>query len=148
MLRMLPSSSSRFIRAGCKPTPGTAGSRKLSTSSFWQWTTAQRPTWKESKKEAAVAFVVFGVTGSLTMWLVRPCLSSVLGLEGSLWEGPNSYRVASVLCISPIYSVLLLTIGTVAGRHNFFAKMGTKILGRFVPKSAINKVLCGPAKGK
>lgn len=46
-------------------------------------------------------------------------------------EGPNSYRVISVLTVTPIYTVILLTVGTVAGRHSFFAKQAVKMLGRF-----------------
>ncbi len=93
-------------------------------------------------------FTVFGVTGSSSMLLVRPALKEVFGLEGSWAEGPNSYRVASILMVSPFYAFILLFIGTVSGRHTYFAKMSMKILGRFVPKSLIQKVICTPAKNK
>lgn len=123
--------------------------RSNSTSnSFWQWTTTQRASLKESKKEAAVAFVVFGITGTLSMVAIRPALKSVFGLEGSLAEGPNSYRVMSILCVSPFYAAILLVIGTLSGRHNYFAKMSMKIFGRFIPKSVVHRVLCEPAKAK
>ena len=123
--------------------------RTVSTSNnFWQWTTAQRPSWKENKKEAAVAFVVFGITGTLSMFAVRPTLKSVFGIEGTLMEGPNSYRIMSILCVSPVYAAVLLAIGTLSGRHNYFAKMSVKIFGRFVPKSVVHRVMCQPAKAK
>ena len=124
--------------------------RNFSTqkSNFWQWTTTSRPSWKENSKEAAVAIVVFGVTGSLSMLAVRPSLKSVFGIEGTLVDGPNSYRVISLLCVSPIYATILLAIGTLSGRHNYFAKMSMKILGRFAPKSVINRIICNPAKLK
>ena len=69
---------------------------------FWAWTLQQRPSWKEDKLEAAVAFTVFGVTGSTSVAVVRPALKHVTGIEGSLREGPNSYRITSILAVSPI----------------------------------------------
>mmetsp|Transcript_17421 Transcript_17421/g.17508 ORF Transcript_17421/g.17508 Transcript_17421/m.17508 type:complete len:148 (-) Transcript_17421:78-521(-) len=114
---------------------------------FWDWTTQERPSWKENYVEAAVAFTVFGVTGSSTMFLVRPMLS-MLGLKGTLVEGPWSYRIGSILIISPIYACMLLTLGTLSGRHRFFAGMSFKMLNRFFPKTAIKKVVCTPAVKK
>ncbi len=117
-------------------------------SRFWKWTTAARPEWKLDHKEKIVAFFVFGITGSTSVMLVRPILSDVFGLQGSMIEGPWSYRIGSILMVSPMYAVTLLLIGTLSGRHNFFAKMSFKILGRFFPKPLLHRVLCGPAKSK
>jgi hypothetical protein len=124
--------------------------RKCTTqqSGFWQWTTKNRPSWKENKAEAAVAIAVFGATGTLSVLAVRPSLKTLFGIEGTLIDGPNSYRLMSILCVSPVYAMVLLAIGTVSGRHNYFAKMSMKILGRFVPKSVIHKVVCKPAQAK
>ena len=113
-------------------------------SRFWSWTTKQRPSWKESKLEAAVLFTVFGVTGSSSVYFVRPALEK-LGIKGSMREGPNSYRVISVLSVTPIYATILLTLGTLSGRHAFFANQWKKTIGRFVPKRAIDKMVCTPA---
>ena len=63
-------------------------------------------------------------------------------------EGPNSYRAATILLFSPIYAIILFSIGTLSGRHNFFAKMSIKILGRFMPKKVSSSLLCTPAKQK
>mmetsp|Transcript_72171 Transcript_72171/g.141640 ORF Transcript_72171/g.141640 Transcript_72171/m.141640 type:complete len:147 (-) Transcript_72171:153-593(-) len=123
--------------------------RNSSTSNgFWKWTTTNRPSWKENKAEAAIAFAVFGVTGSLSVLAVRPSLKNIFGIEGTMVDGPNSYRLMSILCVSPVYAMILLAIGTVSGRHNYFAKMSMKILGRFVPKSVIHKVVCKPGLQK
>ena len=107
---------------------------------FWAWTLQQRPSWKEDKLEAAVAFTVFGVTGSTSVAVVRPALKHVTGIEGSMREGPNSYRVTSILAVSPIYATLLVTFGTVAGRHRFFANMAQKIFGRFLPSFVMRSI--------
>ncbi|KAG8470625.1 hypothetical protein KFE25_009046 [Diacronema lutheri] len=115
----------------------------MAMRSFWLWTTKRRPTWRESRTEAAVAFAVFGATGSTSLAVVRPALKAA-GFEGSLWEGPNSYRAASVLIVSPCYACTLVTMGTLAGRHRFFANMCSRILGRFVPFAG--RILCPPAR--
>jgi hypothetical protein len=81
------------------------------------------------------------------MLFVRPSLKS-LGIEGTWREGPWSYRILSVLIISPIYATVLMTLGTLSGRHNFFAKMGMKIYNRFLPRSVSNKIVCKDAKIK
>eukprot|EP00928_Gymnodinium_smaydae_P098157 TRINITY_DN9068_c0_g1_i1.p2 TRINITY_DN9068_c0_g1~~TRINITY_DN9068_c0_g1_i1.p2 ORF type:complete len:247 (-),score=61.45 TRINITY_DN9068_c0_g1_i1:70-810(-) len=123
-------------------------SRSGAVQRFWSWTTQPRPSWRESKSEAAVVFVVFGLTGSTSVALVRPVFTSVTGIEGSMKEGPWSYRIGSLLLVSPVYALVLITFGTLSGRHLFFANMGKKILGRFVPRSWSSHLQCAPAAAK
>jgi hypothetical protein len=115
---------------------------------FWEWTTQDRPLWLKDKKEGIITCVVFGITGTSSAFFVRPTVEKVFGIKGSLIEGPNSYRVVSLLCISPIYAVLLGVLGTLAGRHTFFAKMSFKILNRFLPKAVLSKAVCQPGRLK
>ncbi len=112
---------------------------------FWNWTTQPRPTWRENKVEAAVVFTVFGITGSTSVAFVRPCLKNIFGLEGNMRDGPWSYRIISLLAVSPIYACFLLSFGTLAGRHNFFAMMSLKIFGRFMPASVSRRLGCPPS---
>lgn len=49
--------------------------------SFWNWTTQVRPSWRQSYKEAAIIFTVFGITGSSSLFFVRPALKYTIGLE-------------------------------------------------------------------
>jgi len=107
---------------------------------FWAWTSQKRPSWREDKVEAAVLFCVFGCTGSSSVYFVRPALEKV-GVVGSLRDGPNSYRLISILSVTPIYATILFTLGTLSGRHAYFAGQWRKILNRFVPASALNKVV-------
>lgn len=67
-------------------------------------------------REMVLICTVFAITGTSTMILVRPAVKNVLRLEGSFKEGPWSYRIASLVIMSPIYSVLLVAVGTVFGR--------------------------------
>ena len=114
---------------------------------FWKWTTQERPHWRESMVEAIVLFCVFGVTGSSSMMLVRPALAG-LGLKGNMVDGPWTYRILSLLIVSPIYACVLVTVGTLAGRHTYFARMAAKIYGRFLPKSFGINPVCPPAARK
>eukprot|EP01038_Epipyxis_sp_PR26KG_P007510 gene7510-10232_t len=115
---------------------------------FWKWTTQSRPNWKNDPYEAIILCTIFGITGSSSVLFVRPALKYTIGLEGSLMEGPNSYRVLSLLLVSPIYSLLLFSIGTICGRHNFVSQMSKKILNRFIPSKIINKWTCPAGKEK
>ena len=45
-------------------------------------------------REMILLSTVFAITGSSTMFLVRPAVSEVLGLQGSMKDGPWSYRIA------------------------------------------------------
>ena len=129
-----------------KPKLFSSNSNQQSTfGRFWSWTTQKRPSWKEDKTEAAVIFVVFGVTGSSSVAFVRPCLKNTFGLEGNMIDGPWSYRLISLVAVSPIYAVLLLTFGTLSGRHTFFAMMASKIYGRFLPAAVSKRLACPPA---
>lgn len=92
---------------------------------------------------------VFGATGSSALYIMRPLLATTLGIEGSLVDGPNSYRLASLLLMSPAYATVLLLLGTLSGRHTFFAKMAFGILKRYVPaRSLQQRLLCKPARLK
>lgn len=95
-----------------------------------------------------MAFVVFGVTGTTSVTLIRPLLTDLLGIQGSMIDGPWSYRIGSLLLVSNMYAITLFTLGTLAGRHAFFGKMSFKILGRFFPKKFLEKVVCEPARVK
>ncbi|CAN0143631.1 unnamed protein product, partial [Phaeothamnion confervicola] len=106
-----------------------------------RWST---PWWREQ----ALLCTVFAITGSSSVALVRPALKSITGIEGTLRDGPWSYRFASVMLVSPVYTLILLTLGTAAGRHTFFANMARRMWGRFLPPPLRAKVGCTPAKIK
>ena len=119
---------------------GPTSARRLATAAevspwnqFWKWTTQPRPSWRESKTEAAVVFCVFGITGSTSVAVVRPILRETTGIEGTMRDGPWSYRVFSFLAVSPVYACVLVTVGTAAGRHTYFRGMALRIFGRFIP---------------
>ncbi|CAG8535321.1 6993_t:CDS:2 [Ambispora gerdemannii] len=89
-------------------------------------------------KEWTIIFIVFGITGSTTVRCVRPIVTNLLGIEGSFLEGPWSYRLTYLSITLPLYSLILLIIGTIAGRHAFFKNVVVRMWGRLIPTRLIN----------
>mmetsp|Transcript_30732 Transcript_30732/g.29606 ORF Transcript_30732/g.29606 Transcript_30732/m.29606 type:complete len:190 (-) Transcript_30732:17-586(-) len=90
--------------------------------------------------EVSLICTVFAITGTSTMVLVRPAVSKGLGLEGSFKDGPWSYRICSLVIMSPIYSVLLVAVGTIFGRHFYFRHFAVKMVSRFgIPPELMDK---------
>ena len=110
-----------------------------SAQSLWREWTGERPSHPRFSglwwRDTLVILAVFSITGSLSLLVVRPLLSSVLGVSGSMRDGPNSYRLLSVLLVPPAYSVMLITIGTLVGQHRYFRRVAMRMWGRLLPKS-------------
>ncbi len=95
------------------------------------------------------------------MLLVRPMIQPIVG-EGSFKEGPWRYRILSILMVTPMsvpfagrswpliaaglraahtarahalcsYSLILMLVGTAAGRHHYFKQVVLRMWGRFLP---------------
>lgn len=116
------------------PTPSTFMERFLATKPMPPRNT---PRWYA---EMVLLCTVFGITGSSTMFLVRPATTEVLGLQGSFKDGPWSYRICSVVIMTPIYSTLLVIVGTVFGRHAYFRHFAVKMFSRFgIPAELMDK---------
>mmetsp|Transcript_26245 Transcript_26245/g.38426 ORF Transcript_26245/g.38426 Transcript_26245/m.38426 type:complete len:230 (+) Transcript_26245:189-878(+) len=97
--------------------------------------------------EMVLLCTVFAITGSSTMVLVRPAVSEVLGLQGSMKDGPWSYRICSLVIMTPLYSALLVLVGTVFGRHAYFRHFSVKMFSRFgIPPELMDKTFHETAK--
>jgi len=90
--------------------------------------------------EMVLICTVFAITGSSTMVMVRPAVSNVLGLKGSLKDGPWSYRICSLVIMTPLYASLLVVVGTIFGRHAYFRHFSVKMFSRFgIPPELVDK---------
>lgn len=89
---------------------------------------------------------MFGITGSSSMYVVRPMLRDVGGLEGSFRDGPWSYRLISLAVLMPAYSLMLVTFGTIAGRHHYFKRVALRMWGRLLPLHKLGIVSKPPPK--
>jgi hypothetical protein len=66
-------------------------------------------------------------------------VSDGLGIKGSFWDGPWSYRICSIVIMTPIYATLLVGVGTLFGRHHYFRHFSVKIFSRFgIPPEMID----------
>jgi hypothetical protein len=80
-----------------------------------------------------VVIIVFGITGSIAVLLSKLLLNDALGLDGTLWAGPWSYRFAYLALIPPSYSVMLVAVGSLFGKREFFARRVVRMWCRLVP---------------
>mmetsp|Transcript_10031 Transcript_10031/g.20057 ORF Transcript_10031/g.20057 Transcript_10031/m.20057 type:complete len:157 (+) Transcript_10031:347-817(+) len=71
------------------------------------------------------------IANPITIMQVRPAVSDVLGLKGSFKEGPWSYRICSIVIMTPLYASLLVVVGTIFGRHTYFRFFAVKMFSRF-----------------
>ena len=90
--------------------------------------------------EMTLLCTVFAISGTSTMVLVRPAVSDILGLRGSMKDGPWSYRLCSLFIMTPIYPLVLVSVGTAFGRHAYFRHFGVKMFTRFgIPPELMDK---------
>ena len=79
----------------------------------------------KSNFQLLIIFLVFSVTGSLTLWIAKPLLS-LLRIEKELWF----FWLARILIIFPVYQILIVIIGALFGQFRFFWDFEKKILRR------------------
>ena len=82
----------------------------------------------------AVLTLVFSITGSLSILLSQFVLADALHLEGGVWSGPWSSRIAYVLLVPPFYSVTLVAVGTLFGKHAYFKRRVLGMWSRLLPR--------------
>ena len=72
-----------------------------------------------------IIFIVFGITGSLSVVLGKYVLISIFG-ESFL--NNNYYWFLRLILIFPIYQVLLIIVGALFGQFRYFWEIEKKIL--------------------
>jgi len=81
-----------------------------------------------STYQLVVVFIVFGITGSLSL-VISDYISGFFNLDNIL---------LSVIFVLVIYQFLLIIIGTLFGEFDYFWEMEKKIISRFKFKKNIN----------
>eukprot|EP00700_Malawimonas_jakobiformis_P001316 EC721056.1.p1 GENE.EC721056.1~~EC721056.1.p1 ORF type:complete len:167 (+),score=11.89 EC721056.1:57-557(+) len=101
----------------------------------WQVQPVDYPRWsRQWWWETAVKWTVFAITGSTSAFVARPFVAKFVGLEGSLKDGPWTYRIASIVALTPIYSVMLMGVGTAFRRGPFFIAFAKNMWTRMIPR--------------
>ena len=87
----------------------------------------------QSNSQLILIFIVFGITGSLSVRLAKPVLE-FLNINDIFFEelflGNLLYWTLRVVIVFPLYQILLLVIGTLFLQFKFFFNFEKKILRR------------------
>ena len=87
----------------------------------------------QSNSQLILIFIVFGITGSLSVRLAKPVLEFInindIFFE-ELFLGNLLYWTIRVVIVFPLYQILLLVIGTLFLQFKFFWNFEKKILRR------------------
>ena len=78
-------------------------------------------------KQLIIVFLVFSITGSLSVILGDPIISFFFqdGIQNNLF-----FWITRIIIIFPLYQILLIIIGTMFGEFKYFWKIEKKILIR------------------
>ena len=82
----------------------------------------------KSKFHLFVIFLVFGLSGSFSVWISSPIMSA-LELR-SIFNNYVLYIFFRVLIIIPIYQLILIIIATLFGEFEYFWRFEKKFLKR------------------
>ncbi len=81
----------------------------------------------KNSNQLIIVFIVFGITGSLSVVLGKLILLELIG--ESILDN-DFYWILRIVLIFPIYQILLIVVGTVFGQFSYFWKIEKKILIR------------------
>lgn len=94
-----------------------------------------------SNFQLVVIFIVFGITGSMSVRVAKPILE-LLNIHPEifepLWGGSILYWIVRVFIVFPAYQVLLLIFGALFFQFQFFWEFEKKILKRMGFKRFFN----------
>ena len=82
----------------------------------------------KSKAHLLVIFFIFGLSGSLSLWVSSPIMSA-LDLKNILNNYPL-YIFFRVLIIIPIYQLILIVVASIFGEFQYFWRFEKKFLKR------------------
>ena len=82
----------------------------------------------KSKIHLFVIFLVFGLSGSISLWISSPIMS-VLDIK-NIFNNYPLYIFFRILIIIPIYQIILIVIATFFGEFQYFWKFEKKFLKR------------------
>jgi sterol desaturase/sphingolipid hydroxylase (fatty acid hydroxylase superfamily) len=95
-----------------------------------------------TNKQLIVVFIVFGITGSMSVRVAEPFLSFI-ELSPKAFEdivlGSFIYWILRIFVIFPLYQILLMFFGTIFFEFRFFWNFEKKILRRIGLKRFLNK---------
>ena len=81
----------------------------------------------KSLKQLVIVFLVFSITGSLSVVLGEPIINFFFedGFENNLY-----FWIVRIIIIFPLYQILLIIIGTIFGEFRYFWRIEIKLTTR------------------
>ena len=89
----------------------------------------------------AVIITAFSVTGFISVLFSQFLLKGVMNLDGGVWSGPWSYRIVYLLLIPPSYSLVLVAVGTLLGKHSYFKQRVLRTWGQLIPRGVYRRMV-------
>lgn len=96
--------------------------------------TFRKAEYTQDLRHWLIVMIVFGITGFSALVFSRLLFNVILGMDGSLWSGPWSYRVMYLAVIPPFYSAMLVLVGALFGKREYFAQRVVKMWSRLIPR--------------
>ena len=81
----------------------------------------------EHLSQLIIIFIVFGITGSLSVVLGKYVLIKIIGQD---FVNNDFYWILRLILIFPLYQILLIFVGTLFGQFKYFWEIEKKILIR------------------
>lgn len=83
----------------------------------------------DSTYQLFIVFLVFGISGSLSVYVSKPLLE-LLNYEEFISNSVIQI-ILRILIIFPIYQIILLAVASIFGEFNYFWKFGKKFWKKF-----------------
>ena len=74
----------------------------------------------ENLSQLIIIFIVFGITGSLSVVLGKYVLIKIIGQD---FVNNDFYWILRLILIFPLYQILLIFVGTLFGQFKYFWKL-------------------------
>ncbi len=81
------------------------------------------------------------------MLVSRLLINGAFGLEGERWSGPWSYRATYLAVVPPFYSLTLVAVGSLFGKHEYFKRRVLGTWSRLIPRKMLMRLPYGPRGG-
>ena len=82
----------------------------------------------DSNYQLVIIFIVFAITGSLSLFVSNPILEA-LSIKKKILS-PWIFWPLRIMIVFPVYQILILIIGAIFGQFSFFWKFEKKFLKR------------------
>ncbi len=90
----------------------------------------------ESDFQLVIIFIVFAISGSLSMFISKPLLS-IFGINKEAMS-PWTFWPLRILIMFVSYYIVLVSVGTIFGQFKFFWGFTMKTFGRFNRRATSN----------